>query len=381
MPRKGKQRPDAFTVIVVPHTEKTSFSLRVPFWLLYVGLGLSAVLLTAVVFFAHEYQAAHGQLAELRRAGQLGAVQQAQLRAAIALEQQQEDQLRSVIASQSELAALQEEVRADEAARMSAEVSRLYERLEELEYFKADIRRLVGLDKVAPSPTAVPQAGAAAPTAQASPAIGPLTPLSDDRVASSMSSRGSDRPAAADAVIQSATTLLEDRIPQEMADLESLRQEVSDRVAKVGNQWQSAEQLTKELSLYDAAPRAWPHFGNISARFGYDARRLDLGAQPFHKGIDITGWVGSPIYAPQDGIVTSAGWNGSFGLVLEVRHSLGWSTLYAHLSTIPVRVGQSVKKGQIIGYVGMTGLTTGPHLHYEIHLNGTPVDPTKYVGK
>lgn len=381
MPQKGRKRPDSFTIIVVPHTERSSFSLRIPFWSILVGLGLCAVAVSAVALVALDRHDAQRQLAELRRAGQVNTVQQAQLRQSILAEQQQEESLRSVIASQSALAAAQEDARIDEAGRMSAEVSRLYEQIEELESFKADIRRIVGLDKVTPVPTAVRQPTPQPAQDASSSAIGPLEPLSDERLAATASSRGAERTSPADDVIQSATMLLEDTIPQQKADLESLRQEVADRVAKVGNQWQSAEQLSRELSLYDASPRAWPLFGSISARFGYDARRLDLGAQPFHKGIDITGWVGSPVYAPQDGVVISAGWNGSFGLELEVRHAMGWSTLYAHLSTIPVRVGENVKKGQVIGYVGMTGLTTGPHLHYEIHLNGTPVDPLKYVGR
>lgn len=381
MPRKGRKRPESFTIIVVPHTEKSSFSIRIPFWSIHVGLGLCAVALAVIAFVAQDYQDAQHQLAALRRSGQVNTVQQAQLRESILVEQRQEESLRSVIAGQAELAVVQEDVRNDEAARMSEEVNRLYEQIEQLEYFKADIRRIVGLDKVTPVPAAAPQQTPQPGQTPSTSAIGPLVPLSDERLVASASSRGSERTSPADDVIEAATSLLEDTIPQQKADLESLRQEVTDRVAKAGSKWQNAEQLSKELSLYDASPRAWPLFGNISARFGYDSRRLDLGAQPFHKGIDITGWVGTPVYAPQDGIVTSAGWNGSFGLVLEVRHSLGWSTLYAHLSTIPVQVGESVKKGQVIGYVGMTGLTTGPHLHYEIHLNGTPVDPVKYVGK
>ena len=93
------------------------------------------------------------------------------------------------------------------------------------------------------------------------------------------------------------------------------------------------------------------------------------------------GPVGTAVRSPQDGVVTSVGWNGSYGLTLEIRHTMGWSTLYAHLSSIPAKVGEQVKKGQVIAYIGMTGLTTGPHLHYEIHLNGTPVDPANYLGK
>ena len=133
--------------------------------------------------------------------------------------------------------------------------------------------------------------------------------------------------------------------------------------------------------MYDASPRAWPIYGPIGAGFGYDARRLDLGVQPFHKGIDINANVGTQIKVPQDGVVTFAGWDGTFGLKLEIQHEKGWSTLYAHMSAFAVQVGDHVKKGQVIGAVGMTGATTGPHLHYEIHLNGTALDPANYLGR
>ena len=91
--------------------------------------------------------------------------------------------------------------------------------------------------------------------------------------------------------------------------------------------------------------------------------------------------MGTPIHAPQAGVVTNAGWDGTYGLELEIRHSQGWSTLYGHMSVIAVKVGDTVKQGQVVGNVGMTGLTTAPHLHYEIHLNGTPVNPELYLGK
>lgn len=388
MPRKGRRRPDSFTLIVVPHTEKPSFSVRVPFWAIFVSVGLVLVGLAGLVFFALDYQDAASQLAELRRGGQMEIVRQADLLGMIVAERQQQDTLRSAIVEQSQRAVAQEVLRSEDAARFledaarfNEEVGMLYAQIAELEQFKADIRRIVGLDTQASAPSTQPAPAAASTLPSTATAMGPLEPLSLERLAASTSSRGGDRSATAADAINTTSVLIENTIPQQLADLEALRQEVTARIAKVDGQWASPDQLSRQLSVYDASPRAWPVFGNISARFGYDSRRLELGAQPFHKGIDITGPVGTPVKAPQDGVVTSVGWNGSFGLMLEIRHSLGWSTLYAHLSSAPVKVGETVKKGQTIGYIGMTGITTGPHLHYEIHLNGTPLDPAKYLGK
>lgn len=383
MPRKGRKRPDSFTVIIVPHTEHASFSVRIPLWTIYVAVGLIVTGLAGVAFLLLDYQDATAQLAQLRRGGQLGIVHEQQLRNTIVAERQQQDALRSIIADQEAHAAEQANEWSEEAARFNEEVSQLYAQIAELEQFKADIRHIVGLDRVAPTPSATPDASTAKTDAPptAAPGIGPLEPLQDDRVALNLSSRGGTRSASAQEAIQATSDLLQNAVPQQKADLEALKQQVAERIAKVGKDWSSPEQLNRELSLYDASPRAWPVYGLITAPFGYDARRIALGVQPFHEGIDIGANVGTAVRAPQDGVVVSAGWNGSYGLVLEIRHSMGWSTLYAHLATIPVKVGQSVKKGDIIGYVGMTGLTTGPHLHYEIHLNGTPVDPAKYLGR
>jgi murein DD-endopeptidase MepM/ murein hydrolase activator NlpD len=383
LPRKGRKRPDSFTLIVVPHSEKASFSVRVPFWTILVAAGLCLVGLASLVLYVLDAQETASRLAELRRGGQISMINQAELRNIIAAEESAQDSLAAVITRQATQAAQQANQREVDAAQYNDDVNQLYAQLSseiaELEQFKADIRRIVGLDRATLEPAAAPQLGA---TSQGGvqPAIGPLEPLTSDRVAASVSTRGGSD-SAAESVRQATADLLDNVVPQQLADLANLRQEVQDRVAKVDGQWTDPDQLSSQLSLYDASPRDWPVSGALMARFGYDARRIELGAQPFHKGVDIGSAVGAPVRAPQDGVVTFAGWNGSYGLQLEIKHNLGWGTVYGHLSSTPLKAGDRVKKGQVIGYVGMTGLTTGPHLHYEIHLNGTPVDPAKYMGK
>ena len=379
MPRRVRKRPDAFTLILVPHDEKPPVSVRVPLWTIYVTVGLCVVGLACLAYFVLDYQDTTSQLAALRRGGQQEIVNEKILRSTIASEKKQEDALRVAVAAQQAYATEQVVAREDDISLFRDEVTRLAAQLSELEQFKADIRRLVGLDKApaeAPSPDA--------PKAQAQPpaAIGPLVPLADERVAANVSSRGAGGiMSSIDDILQSTQYLLNETIPQEKAALEALRQSVSDRLSKVGADWSSPEELKSELSLYDASPRNWPLYGRVEAPFGYDARRLALGVQPNHEGIDIGGNVGAPIVAPQDGVVISAGWNGTYGLQLQVAHSMGWSTLYAHLSSIPVKVGDKVQKGQVIAYVGMTGATTGAHLHYEIRRNGIAIDPANYLGR
>ena len=99
----------------------------------------------------------------------------------------------------------------------------------------------------------------------------------------------------------------------------------------------------------------------------------------FHAGLDFTAPIGTPIYATADGIVTDAGFNeGGYGNRVIINHGFGYETLYGHMYRIKAKVGQKVKRGEVIGYVGSTGKSTGPHCHYEVHRNGTPVDPVYY---
>ena len=98
-----------------------------------------------------------------------------------------------------------------------------------------------------------------------------------------------------------------------------------------------------------------------------------------HTGVDLAGTAGTPIRATADGVVLSAGWLGGYGQATVIEHGGPLATLYAHQSQILVREGQAVERGEIIGRVGCTGTCTGPHLHYEVRINGSPVNPASYL--
>ena len=122
-------------------------------------------------------------------------------------------------------------------------------------------------------------------------------------------------------------------------------------------------------------PTGWPTNGFISSGYG-----LRWNGAEFHQGIDIAAEMGTPIVATADGVVTIAGWNaGGYGNMVDIDHGSGVSTRYGHASAVVVTAGQRVRRGQIIAYVGSTGHSTGPHLHYEVRLSGQPVNPTSYL--
>ena len=122
-------------------------------------------------------------------------------------------------------------------------------------------------------------------------------------------------------------------------------------------------------------PSIWPAKGVVSSPYG-----LRWGGSDFHPGIDIANDMGTPIRATADGVVSIAGWNsGGYGNMVDIDHGNGVMTRYGHASYVVVSAGQQVKRGQIIAYMGSTGFSTGPHVHYEVRRNGQAVDPSGYL--
>jgi murein DD-endopeptidase MepM/ murein hydrolase activator NlpD len=101
--------------------------------------------------------------------------------------------------------------------------------------------------------------------------------------------------------------------------------------------------------------------------------------QEFHTGIDVSSPTGGRVVSPANGTVVRVGWSNSYGRIVEIAHGFGIRTLYAHLEATRVAEGQRIRRGDPVGVVGSTGRSTGPHLHYEVHVGGRPVNPLDYV--
>jgi murein DD-endopeptidase MepM/ murein hydrolase activator NlpD len=143
-----------------------------------------------------------------------------------------------------------------------------------------------------------------------------------------------------------------------------------------------ANLVKNKEKLLAAIPSIQPvsnrNLNRIASGFGY---RIDpiYKDKRLHAGLDFTAPQGTPIYATADGIVKDAGFNtGGFGNRVVINHGFGYETIYAHMVRIKARIGQRLKRGEVIGYIGNTGKSTGPHLHYEVHKNGKPLDPIYY---
>ena len=118
--------------------------------------------------------------------------------------------------------------------------------------------------------------------------------------------------------------------------------------------------------------------GRVTSNFGIRTHPI-LGGRRMHTGIDLAAATGTPVFATAMGVVTNAGWRGSYGLLVQLDHANSHQTRYGHLSRLAVQPGQIVEPGQLIGYVGSTGRSTGPHLHYEVRIGGKAVDPRPYM--
>ncbi len=136
--------------------------------------------------------------------------------------------------------------------------------------------------------------------------------------------------------------------------------------------------IKEEKKRLAGTPSIWPAQGRLTSPYGYRSHPISRRIA-FHDGIDIGAPMGTPVYATADGVVADVGYDGGKGRTIIIDHPFGHRTLYAHLNTYEVETGDLVEKGDIIGGVGSTGFSTGPHLHYEIHEEGERIDPKKYL--
>jgi len=157
-------------------------------------------------------------------------------------------------------------------------------------------------------------------------------------------------------------------LAKQLDDLEKLSQQLNDQIKQLSSK-----------QKYIGGNMIWPCPGNfkVVSPFGMRLHPI-LKVWKMHTGIDIDAKTGDPNVAANGGKVIIAGWDGGYGNTVVIDHGGGISTLYAHASKLLVKVGDIVKQGQIVSRVGMTGLATGPHLHFEIRVNGAPVDPLKF---
>ena len=158
----------------------------------------------------------------------------------------------------------------------------------------------------------------------------------------------------------------------------ALRTSAMSGAATMGIEFGERNATTADWLRLASAPNLWPVEGAITGSFGERSDPFN-GEGAFHTGVDISSEYGHSVIAPADGVVNFADLQNGYGRLIVITHANGISTRYGHLSAFNVASGQRVQRGDVIGYVGLSGRSTGPHLHYEVRIFNTPVNPYKYL--
>jgi murein DD-endopeptidase MepM/ murein hydrolase activator NlpD len=164
-------------------------------------------------------------------------------------------------------------------------------------------------------------------------------------------------------------------IQQMKTDIERLQSEAVSREESLS---ELEKLLQSKREMLNHTPSIWPVMGWVTSGFGFRTNPF-TGLTQMHEGIDISNRIGTPVIATANGIISDIGNDFAHGKILVISHGFGMTSRYSHLNKVLVKVGQNVKRGDKIAEVGMTGKTTGPHLHYEVRLNGIPANPMRYI--
>lgn len=355
-PRKKEKQP--LTIMIVPHSGRSPISLRIAPWVTPLVLVILVALLVLAASFVGSYYRLQGQLEELQRERQMEASRQREMRTTILSQQ-------------------------DEVRDLSAEVEQLEADLMEIERISNEIRALIGVEEVDVTSTPEPS------SSRVDGPFDPSTSLRAGRASSAGLGGGSPYPsvdyspfARSMAVVSAASQHVQDMsllLPFTLQEQQILREQVLERLLKIEPiKRHDPEALEAELRLLAAAPTRWPVDVEARITSGYGPREFK-GKPEFHTGIDIGVWYSTEVKATKAGKVVFGGWLPRYGWTVEIEHEMGYSTIYAHNRYYFPDAGDEVEEGEVIALSGDSGDTTGPHLHYEIRLNGKPVDPMKYL--
>ncbi|MCH2486308.1 MAG: M23 family metallopeptidase [Erythrobacter sp.] len=187
-------------------------------------------------------------------------------------------------------------------------------------------------------------------------------------------------PAAAESASSAAMVPAVDMPAKESAGAPVTNSDGDRQFEQLFASWERMDKVSAGIATTPVSvPSAMP-LTDARLSSGYGMRRHPvLGQMRGHKGVDLAAPTGTPVYATADGYVSRADWFSSYGKYISIEHGASLQTRFAHLSDMVVSAGDKVKKGDLIGYVGSTGRSTGPHLHYEVRVDGVAVDPTPYM--
>jgi len=332
---RRKARDRSFTVMVIPHSESAPLIFRLSLRFIQVFCTVFVILVVAGIVFVANYNAVVAKADEV-------------------------DDLRAINVEQKE-----------QISELVAQIEALQVRVAELDALDQELRKMLNMD-LGYGQTAGAVIAAASKSAVEAPGVG------GRQVAQAVSPAGMEGNVAAAVDIPSQLLeqdpSLRDTVVLKAA-IANIQEQLSlrkDSLAAV------ALALEDQLAFLMSRPTGWPVKGLITSRYGW--RRSPYSwAREFHDGIDIGAPRGTPIQVTADGTVVFSGWKAGYGRIVIVRHGFGFETRYAHNSRNLVSVGQRVKRGEIIAYVGSSGRSTGPHVHYEVRRYGRLLNPRDFL--
>lgn len=329
---RGNRR---FTIIIVPRSDKSTLTLSLPTLIVPAVVGLlllcTAGAVALVVSFRHARAHVDQRSSELKVMRRMNAEQKIQI-----------------------------EVMAMKSRAMVADIDRIRD-------LDQQVRQLIG------APATDSPAPMAAVSATALPT---LASVAADKVAPQVDAmlNRRDAPEVDRASFDRTRATLTQALDTSNR-LDQLKAELAKRLPELLD---AKSQVEDRIDYLAHRPTGWPAWGPITSYFGWRPSPFGWGGDN-HPGIDIGVRVGTPVEATADGTVVFTGWSGDYGKLVVVDHGYGFRSYYGHLSSFEVQVGDKVQRGQILAYSGNTGLSTGPHLHYEIRLWGTATDPEPYL--
>jgi murein DD-endopeptidase MepM/ murein hydrolase activator NlpD len=323
--------------MVVPHSERSPLSVRIPLWVIPTSIALALLFSFGFVYLVASHQSLGVQVKELEREQ--------------AMQQAREREMRLTILSQQE-----------EVTILSETVGRFRAGMLELENLSRQIRELIGLEDTVITATAT------------------IEPTSYDMQGGQGGSQVGDYSMSLAVEANHEVVAMQSLLPETTEELVLLLDALDVRMDRIApEKREDPEELERELRLLAAAPTRWPLEGETTSGFGYRVLP-STGYMEFHQGMDIGAWWGAEVRATKAGDVVFAGWRPGLGWAIVLEHEMGFSTTYGHNSWYFVDRGNTVEEGEVIALTGDSGRTTGPHLHYEIRLDGIPMDPEIYLG-
>ncbi|TKJ29920.1 MAG: hypothetical protein CEE40_06980 [Chloroflexi bacterium B3_Chlor] len=334
MPRKRETR--SLTLMIVPHSERPPLSFRIPLWLVPTSIALVLLLVFGFLYLAASNHSLSAQTRDLHQEQ--------------ALYQARERHMRLTILAQQE-----------EVTNLSEAVERFRAGMLEVESLSQQIRELIGLEDVVITATAT------------------VAPTSYDMQGGQGGSQFGDYSMSLAVEASGDVEAMQSLLPESTQELSVLLDALNARVERIApDKRDDPEELERQLRLLAAAPTERPLEGEITSQFGYRVLS-EKGHLEFHQAIDIGAWYGTPVKATKAGEVVFAGWRPGLGWTIVLEHEMGFSTVHGHNSWYFVDPGDMVEEGEKIALSGDSGRSTGPHLHYEIRLNDTPMDPMIYL--